>query len=76
MSKAFITLGFGIGAINYLVTAGYFFSNGDALLGLIQLFVPPAEVIMPWVANTTLGIVSLISLGLLLVGAALMEKES
>lgn len=76
MGKVFFKLGFAIGAINYFVTAGYFFSNDDAFLGLIQLFVPPAEVIMPWVANKTLGIVSLISLGLCLVGAVSMEKES
>ena len=76
MGKVFFTLGFAIGAINYFVTAGYFFSNDEALLGLIQLFVPPAEVIMPWVANKTLGIVSLISLGLCLVGAVSMKEES
>ncbi len=68
-----MTLGLVIGGINYLVTAGYFFSNNDALLGLIQLFVPPAEVIMPWVASPTLGIVSLVSLGMMLGGAALKE---
>jgi hypothetical protein len=49
------------------------FSNNDSLLRLIQLFVPPAEVILPWVASPTLGIVSLISLGMMLGGAALTE---
>jgi hypothetical protein len=73
MSETLMTLGLVIGGINYLVTAGYFFSNNDALLGLIQLFVPPAEVIMPWVASPTLGIVSLVSLGMMLGGAALKE---
>jgi len=75
LGKVFFTLGFVIGGINYLLTAGYFFSNDNALLGLIQLLVPPAEVIMPWVANTTLGIMSVLSLGLCLVGAVLMEKK-
>jgi hypothetical protein len=73
MGETLMTLGLVIGGINYLVTAGYFFSNNDALLGLIQLFVPPAEVIMPWIASPTLGIVSLISLGMMLGGAALKK---
>jgi hypothetical protein len=73
MGAALMTLGLVIGGINYLVTAGYFFSNNNSLLGLIQLFVPPAEVILPWVASPTLGIVSLISLGMMLGGAALTE---
>lgn len=73
MGETLMTLGLVIGGINYLVTAGYFFSNNDALLGLIQLFVPPAEVIMPWIASPTLGTVSLISLGMMLGGAALKK---
>ncbi len=62
-------LGYLIGGINYLVTALVFFANGDTVLGLIQLVVPPAELILPWLASPALGIVSLVSLGLIISGA-------
>lgn len=62
-------LGYVLGGINYLVTALVFFANGDTALGLIQLVIPPAEVILPWLASPVLGLVSLASLGLIIVGA-------
>lgn len=75
MGKSIMTLGFVIGGVNYLVTAGYFFSNDQAFLGLIQLLVPPAELVLPWVASTTLGIVSVISMALIVIGAALTKDD-
>lgn len=71
LGKGMMHTGFIIGAINYLFTAGYFFSNDMTGLGLIQLFVPPAEVVLPWVASPTLGLVSLVSLSFIIVGAAI-----
>ena len=75
MGKSLMALGFIIGGINYFVTAGYFFSNDQALLGVIQLMVPPAEFVLPWVASTTLGIVSAISMACLFIGAALSKDD-
>lgn len=64
------SLGYAIGAINYLLTAGYFFSNGRTGLGLIQLLVPPAELVLPWVATPTLGIISGVSTAMIVIGFA------
>jgi len=58
-----------IGGLNYLLTSFVFFARGDTLLGLIQLVVPPAELVLPWVAHPTLGVVSLVSLGLMIAGS-------
>ena len=62
-----------IGGLNYLLTAYAFFSNGDTLLGLIQLVVIPAELVLPWVVHPMLGIVSLVSLGLIIAGSSLTD---
>ena len=68
-------LGYVIGGLNYLLTALVFFANGDTALGLIQLVIPPAELILPWLAAPVLGLVSLASLGLLIVGANRGSKD-
>lgn len=68
MGKPLANLGFIIGGINYLLTAGFFFSNEKKLLGLIQLLVPPAELVLPWVASSTLGIISAVSLAMIVIG--------
>ena len=70
MGKPLANLGFIIGGINYLLTAGFFFSNEKTLLGLIQLLVPPAELVLPWVASPTLGIISAVSLVMIVTGTA------
>ena len=75
MGKLIMIVGFIIGGVNYLVTAGYFFSNDQAFLGLIQLLVPPAELVLPWVASTTLGIASVISMVCIVIGAALTKDD-
>jgi hypothetical protein len=74
MGGVIANIGFGLGAINYLLTAGYFFSNDQTGLGLIQLLVPPAELILPWIASPTLGVISLISLLMILVGSAIRRN--
>jgi hypothetical protein len=67
--KVLANLGLALGGLNYLVTTGFFFSNGQTGLGLIQLLVPPAELVLPWLASPTLGVISLISLAMVIIGA-------
>jgi hypothetical protein len=74
MGAVLMGIGFLIGAINLFVTAGYFFSNDQAFLGVIIFLVPPTELVLPWVASNTLGIVSLVSLAFFVVGS-LVSKE-
>lgn len=62
-----------IGGLNYLFTAFVFFSRGDTLLGFIQLVIIPAELVLPWVAHPMLGVISLISLGLMIAGSNLAD---
>jgi hypothetical protein len=62
-----------IGGLNYLLTAFVFFSRGDTVLGFIQLVVIPAELVLPWVAHPMLGVVSLTSLGLMILGSRLTD---
>ena len=69
MGGTMIVAGWVLGGLNYLITSLVFFSRGDTLLGLIQLVVPPAELVLPWVAHPTLGVVSLVSLGLVIAGS-------
>ena len=70
VGKSLMNLGLLVGGVNYLLTAGYFFSNDKTMLGVIQLVVPPAEVVLPWVASPTLGIISAVSIAMCLVGSA------
>lgn len=70
VSTTLVGLGWLLGGINYLMTAYVFFSRGNGFLGLVQLIVPPAELVLPWIADRTLGIVSVISIGLVIAGAA------
>lgn len=76
MGGALFVGGIVLGGLNYLLTAFVFFSQGDILLGLIQLVVPPAELVLPWVAHPTLGIVSLVSLGMMIMGARIDSDQS
>ena len=76
LGKSLFGLGFAIGGLNYLITAGYFFANDRTVLGVIQLVVPPAEIVLPWAANTALGIASAVSIVLCLIGAAVGSRTS
>ena len=59
------------GLIAYFVPAGIFFSRGDALLGFIQLFFPPAAVVLPWIISPQLGLIALASIVLFPLGILL-----
>jgi hypothetical protein len=61
------------GLIAYFIPAGIFFSRGDALLGFIQLFFPPAAIVLPWIISTQLGLVALASIVLFPVGVFLVS---
>jgi hypothetical protein len=63
------------GLIAYFVPAGIFFSEGDALLGFIQLFFPPAAVVLPWIISPQLGLIALASVVLFPLGVILMSVD-
>jgi hypothetical protein len=63
------------GLIAYFVPAGIFFSEGNALLGFIQLFFPPAAVVLPWIVSPQLGLIALASVVLFLLGVILMSVD-
>lgn len=66
-------LGLVVSGVNYLATAGYFFSNDQTGLGVLLLLIPPAELVLPWLASPILGIASLVGLGCMVLGAAKSE---
>jgi hypothetical protein len=59
------------GLVAYFVPAGIFFSRGDALLGFIQLFFPPAAIVLPWIISPQLGLIALASIVLFPLGILL-----
>ncbi|MEY3806797.1 MAG: hypothetical protein RIR69_1609 [Actinomycetota bacterium] len=78
MKKLFVVLGYSCvgasviaGLVAYFVPAVIFFSRGDALLGFIQLFFPPAAIVLPWIISPQLGLIALASLVLFPLGAFL-----
>lgn len=75
MGYVLIVIGVLLGALVYLVTAGVFFANGNEGLGLIQLLIPPAELVLPWVISTRLGMFSLLSVVLMAVGAWMQSRK-
>jgi hypothetical protein len=66
--------GFLLGVINYVITATYFFQNDDTVLAIILLLIPPAELILPWFATTALGILSIVSFALIVVGSSITPE--
>lgn len=63
------------GLIAYFVPAGIFISRGDALLGFIQLFFPPAAIVLPWIISPQLGLIALVSIILFPLGAYLASMN-
>lgn len=63
------------GLIAYFVPAGIFISRGDALLGFIQLFFPPAAIVLPWIISPQLGLIALASIILFPLGAYLASMN-
>ena len=49
-------VGFGSALIGYFGAVYVFFSSNRTLLGLLALLVPPADVVLSFVANPILGI--------------------
>lgn len=64
-------IGWAISAINYFLTAIALFNQDKKGLALIQLLLPPAELVLPWVASTFLGLMSATGCGLVLLGLAI-----
>ena len=63
------------GLIAYFVPAGIYISRGDALLGLFQLFFPPAAIVLPWLISPQLGLIALASVVLFPLGVILMSVD-
>lgn len=68
LATTLVRAGWTIGFINYLLTAMTLFNQGRKSLALIQLLVPPAELILPWVASPVLGLISATGAGLVILG--------
>ena len=54
----FAIVGFGSAVIGFFGTAYVFFSSDRPLLGLIALFVPPADIVLGFVAHPILGVMA------------------
>lgn len=76
MGKLLIAVGMGLSVVTWLATAAAFFADDRAGLAVILLLIPPAELILPWVASTTLGLMSLGGLVSFIIGAALFDAEA
>lgn len=76
LGSLFITLSFLAGLVAYLVPAVIFLSRGDLLLGFIQLFFPPAAIVLPWIISPQLGLIALMSIVLFPLGAFLKDLEN
>ena len=72
--KLFVGAGLVLSLITWVATLGTFFSEGDTALGLILLLIPPSEIVLPWIASTTLGVMSAIGAVLFFLGGA-MSKD-
>ena len=72
--KLFVGAGLVLSLITWVATLGAFFSEGDTALGLILLLIPPSEIVLPWIASTTLGLISAIGAALFFLGGA-MSKD-
>ena len=67
--------GFALSALIYFATSAVFFSRGDNFLGLIQLVVPPSEVILPWLVSRRLGSLSVVGTLMMIGGSALVKDN-
>jgi len=63
MASKFVAVFASIGVLaalaGYVGTAYVFFNTGRDLLGVIALFVPPADVVLSFVANPVLGVLGI-----------------
>jgi hypothetical protein len=69
--------GFGFigGGIIWLYTTYVFFATGQTVLALISLIVPPAGLVLPFLISVPLGIAGLMSIAVMIGGAALSSNE-
>lgn len=63
------------GLVAYFIPAGIFFSRGDGFLGFIQLFFPPAAIVLPWIIDPLYGIAAVASLPLVALGVVMADLE-
>jgi hypothetical protein len=75
MGIVLIAIGMTLGVVVYFATAFVFFGRGDNFLGVAQLAIPPTELVLPWVASTRLGVLSVVSFILTIVGVAIQKRR-
>lgn len=68
-------MGFALSALIYFVTSAVFFSQGENFLGLVQLLVPPAELVLPWLVSRRLGTLSIVGVILMIGGSSLAQTQ-
>jgi hypothetical protein len=66
-------IGFIGGGIIWLYTTYVFFATGQTGLALISLIVPPAGLVLPFLISLQLGIAGLVSIAVMIGGAALSK---
>jgi hypothetical protein len=75
MGSILLGVGF-IGSLYVWVgTCFYFFNNGDTVLGLIALMVPPADLVLPFFISPQFGFLGLVSVALCLIGLAIKKDK-
>ena len=52
----------------WIATTAHFFRNDNGFLGLVSLFVPPAELVLAWVVSSQFGLMSVVSILCLMFG--------
>jgi len=73
IGKLFSGVGLLLSFITWVAALGTFFSEGDTALGLILLLIPPSEIVLPWIASSTLGLMSAVGAALFFVGGAIAK---
>jgi hypothetical protein len=67
----------GIGMIGmfgiWIFTTVFFFSTGQTLLALLSLFVPPADIVLPFLISPAWGLLGIGSLAVAFAGSAIRQ---
>ena len=75
MGSILIGVGF-IGSLYVWVgTCFYFFNNGDTVLGLIALLIPPADLVLPFLISPQFGLLGLVSVAFWIIGFAIKKDK-
>lgn len=64
-------IGYVAGGAIWLYTAFWFFADGQTLLGVIALVIPPADLVLPFLISPTLGLLALGTVALMFIGSAI-----